>query len=398
MNKTTQLLTLGAALLLAPLTSTLAQSWITVDELAPWRGRDIVADVNGNFISLALDNGATGGGGVVSTAVSVSTNHGATWQTVGSIAGYANDLAVAPDGALFATGNRSDTVSGGAFVWQSLDRGTTWTVSDPWAGQPTQFLSTDLAVGNSGSVYVCGFIYAGGRWVVRRGDRVAGAMTWTTVDDIPGNQADAICVRPASVSGQPDEVLASGRVSGLWTVRRSVNSGGTWATVDSYSTAASAVTGLTTGLGNSIYASGRIATTTYVTNQTVIKKKVVTTVTPTTVYGLLVRRSTNGGASWVNVDFATNMQPSACNCLAADAFGRVFAVGFSIDTPNIWLVRGSANGGSTWVPTDSFLPAGETRAQAMAVAIDAPGNVCVTGETGTTASTYAAPIRRLAAP
>jgi hypothetical protein len=48
--------------------------------------------------------------------------------------------------------------------------------------------------------------------------------------------------------------------------------------------------------------------------------------------------------------------------------------------------------------TDLFLPAGVTSAQAQAVASDALGNVCVIGETGTTASTYTAPIRRLAVP
>lgn len=105
MNKTGHLLTLAAALLLAPLDSTFAQSnWETVDVLTSWRGRDIVADPDGNFVSLAIDN-FTSSSGPVSTAVSVSADHGVTWQDVGVIGGYALDLAVAPDGALFATGN-----------------------------------------------------------------------------------------------------------------------------------------------------------------------------------------------------------------------------------------------------------------------------------------------------
>ena len=50
MKKTSLLLPLGAALLLAPLTSTVAQStWQTVDDLTPWRGRDIVADAAGQL-------------------------------------------------------------------------------------------------------------------------------------------------------------------------------------------------------------------------------------------------------------------------------------------------------------------------------------------------------------
>jgi len=80
-----------------------------------------------------------------------------------------------------------------------------------------------------------------------------------------------------------------------------------------------------------------------------------------------------------------------------DKFGRVFVAGFNNVTPRTWLVRGSIDGGVTWVNTDSFLPVGYTSAQAWAVGSDALGNICVIGET-TTASTYTAPIRRLAAP
>ena len=54
--RTCQILSLGAALCLAPLTSTLAQSnWETTDAALPFAGRDIVADPAGNFIGLNLD-------------------------------------------------------------------------------------------------------------------------------------------------------------------------------------------------------------------------------------------------------------------------------------------------------------------------------------------------------
>jgi hypothetical protein len=130
MNKQNHLL-LGAALLLAPLTSAIAQStWETVDAITPWRGRAIAVDSAGNFISLAIDN-STYSTGPVSTDVSLSSDTGLTWQTVGSIPGYALKLTAAPDGTLYASGNRSATVSGKAFVWFSKDHGTNWTVSDP---------------------------------------------------------------------------------------------------------------------------------------------------------------------------------------------------------------------------------------------------------------------------
>jgi hypothetical protein len=374
-------LILGAALLLAPLTSTLARStWETVDSPTPWRGRDIVADREGNFISLAIDNGATGNTGVVSTAVSVSTDHGATWQTVGSIAGYAIDLAVAPDGALFATGNRSATVSGRAFLWQSFDHGATWKVSDPATGLASVLLVSDVAAGNTDSIYVCGT--SSGRWMVRRGQRSTSGITWSTVDNPVLSGPASIFVRPGSL-GQPDEVLACG---GGWTVRHSINGGATWTTVGTaagtYST--QNATQLTVGPDGAICVAGLV-------QKTVGTKKTGYT----TEYASLTRRSTNGGATWADVDYVINYQP---NNLAVDTFGRVFSAGVLSGAQTTWLVRGSTDGGATWMTTDSFLPTGTTRALAYSVAIDALGNACVNGETGTTTSTYTAPIRRLAVP
>lgn len=151
-------------------------------------------------------------------------------------------------------------------------------------------------------------------------------------------------------------------------MRRSLNGGATWTTLDSF--AGSAV-GLTTALDGTIYVAGRAQT------------------------GWLVRRSTDNGATWVNVDSVANAQPASS--IVADASGRVVVAGFSSSTPRAWLVRGSADGGATWVTTDLFLPSGATLAEAEAVASDAFGNLCVVGELhyGTTMS---APIRRLAAP
>jgi len=378
-TKTPHVLTLGAALLLAPLTSALAQStWKTVDALTPWLGRAIVADDTGNFISLALDD-STSSAGPVST-VSSSSDGGATWKTVGSIAGYAGELALAHNGALFASGNRTATVSGRAVVWESLDHGVTWTQSDPWAGQTTTFICLDVAAGNSGAVYLCGYISRAGRWVVRKGQPTSSGITWTTADNIPGFQPESIWVRPVTQPGQADEVLVCGQgVSGLWTVRRSLDGAATWTTIDSFYVSSQSYHGVTTGPGGSIYAVGRIYNA--------------------GTYGWLVRKSANDGATWANVDFFPNGWPTKRN-VAVDKFGRVFVVGFNSTTPYTWLVRASIDGGATWFTTDSFLPSGDTTSQAWGVASDGLGNVCVVGEASnsTGASSDVAPTRRLAAP
>jgi len=205
MKKNTVII-LSAVLPLASLTSTLAQStWQTTDALTPWRGRAIAADPTGSFVSPAIDDGAAGTTGVVSTAVSVSSDKGLTWETVGSIPGYALKLVTAPEGTLYASGNRTATVSGKAFVWLSLDHGMTWAVSDPWSGQTqtNALISMDLAAAPSGAVYLCGYLFAGGKWVVRKGQQTSSGLVWTTVDAFAGSQPNSISVRPGPAA-QPD--------------------------------------------------------------------------------------------------------------------------------------------------------------------------------------------------
>jgi len=400
-TNTPRLLALGTALLLAPLTATLAQSaWETTDVLANYAGRAVATDSSGNFISLALD-GSTNAG-PVSTAVSLSTDSGLTWQTVGSIPGFALKLTVAPDDTLYASGNRSATVSGKAFVWFSQDHGATWAVSDPWAGQTNALMAMDIAAGNSGAVYVCGICFIPTTtWIVRQGVfNSSGDITWTTVDSSINGGPNSIAVRPGP-AGQLDEIVVCGSASSHWTIRRSANGGATWTTVEASSqgTAYS----VAVGPNGEIYVDGassrNIVTATNVTTAIVHHQTVVTTnYTTTSEFGWLVQKSVDAGANWTSVDFAVNGRPAYARSLVADAFGGVFAVGYLTTTPTTWLVRGSTDGGATWVTTDTFLPTGYTSAQAWGIASDAVGNICVVGdvENGTPSADLAL-IRRLAA-
>jgi hypothetical protein len=392
-------------LLLGPISVSHGQAvWQTVDALTPWRGRAITADNAGKFISLAIDD-STSNSGPVSTAVSLSTDSGATWQTVGLIPGYALKLTAAPDGTLYASGNRSATVSGKAFVWFSVDHGATWAVSDPWSGQPAALISEDITAGNSGSIYLCGWVsgtYNGGRWIVRKGQPSSSGIAWTTADSYTGTQPNAIAVSPGP-SSMPDQIFVCGLAStGNWTVRRSLDAGVTWTIVQASSsgTAYSVVI----GANGDVYVDGtsttNIITATNVTTTIVHHQQVLTTNYVTTTFsGWLVQKSTNSGLTWSSVDFATNARPAYARSLAVDAFGRVFAVGTQTTTPNTWFVRGSADAGATWITTDTLIPSGYTTAQAFGVACDALGNVCVVGDVENgTPSADLAPIRWLGAP
>ena len=374
-TKTPHVLTLGAALLLAPLTSTLAQStWETVDAIMPYAGHAIVADSSGDFITLSISTNSTSP--PVYTVVSVSSDTGLTWQTVGTIPGNALKLAATPDGTLFASGNSSGTVNGRGFIWYSIDRGATWIVSDPVPGntniipQTGTFMAMDVAAGNAGTVYVGGFIYAGLTWVVRKGQLTAGGIAWSTVGSFPGIQLNSIFVRPGA-AGQPDDILVCGTApNSQWTVRHTSNGGATWAIIDNYGSDGNPDS-VAAGPDGSIYVLGGTLGT-----------------------GWLVRKSSNGGATWANVDFIAKGLPAYGCGITVDAFGRIFAVG---SLNNTWLVRASVDGGLTWGMTDPFAPAGYSSAAPSGVASDALGNVCVIGTLANGTPQSVAAVRRLAA-
>jgi hypothetical protein len=214
-----------SAVILALLPSALAQaSWQTVDNVSQAMGRDIVSDGHGNLIALMIDSATP------TTAVCLSTNQGQTWQTLGAIGGYALKLSLAFDGSLFASGNRTTAVNGRAVVWQSLDHGISWTQSDPWVGQANALICSDVNAGTAGSVYLCG--QSSGRWITRKGRRQNGGLVWNTIDSAISGSPKSLITIP-SLSGDSDSIFVSG-TSGNWTVRRSLDGGLTWSTSDNY--------------------------------------------------------------------------------------------------------------------------------------------------------------------
>jgi hypothetical protein len=260
----------------------------------------------------------------------------------------------------------------------------------------------DIAAGPSGAVYLCGYLNDGGKWVVRKGQPTSSGLVWNTVDTVMGTYLYSITVRPGPAS-MPDQIFVCGLASsGNWTVRRSLDAGTSWTTVEA-STSGTAYS-VVIGANGDVYVDGtsttNIITATNVTTTIVRHQQVVTTNYVTTTFsGWLVQKSTDSGLTWSSVDFATNARPAYARSLAVDSFGRVFAVGTQTTTPNTWFVRGSADAGTTWITTDTLIPSGYTTAQAVGVACDALGNVCVVGdvENGTPTADLA-PIRRLAAP
>jgi hypothetical protein len=109
----------------------------------------------------------------------------------------------------------------------------------------------------------------------------------------------------------------------------------------------------------------------------------------------LVRKSTDGGLTWANVDDDTLIGYPASQAAFVPGVG-IFVVG---DPGNIgWTVRLSTNGGTNWATVDAPFPPG---AGAYSVASDSLGNIYVVGsepltKPGTTVK-YSAWVTRMSA-
>ncbi|MEW6056344.1 MAG: sialidase family protein [Bdellovibrionota bacterium] len=175
-------------------------------------------------------------------------------------------------------------------------------------------------------------------WIVRRSlDR---GQTWRTVDQVAGqfNKALGVAYDPGSRS-----IYAVGftdRAAGFfgWTVRKSANNGQSWATVDTFPESAgeySIAHGVSAGPNGIIYVTG------------------VRGVGPGSV--LTTRRSDDGGATWRTVDSYSTAEGTHANSVLAAKNGGVFVGGFERLAPGqqgSWIVRFSRNGRTNWTTVD----------------------------------------------
>jgi hypothetical protein len=321
-----------------------------------------------------------------------------TWQTVDDFQ-YAlgNDaanygLAFAPNGVLFASGYAFDAAGSHALVMASPDGGLTWSSPlDDFVGPTLGDDPYGLAVNSdpAGNIYTAG-TYTDApdpnltdHWFVRRS--TDGGTNWQTVDDVAPfsgswfNQANAIAsdaMGNVFVAGY----LNTGPGIDSWGVRKGVG-GRNFITVDTLST--SGLIGATAifvhpAAGVFSCGLGPIATTTDK------RGRVITT------YGWLVRRSTDGGATWSSVDkfMLSSGSRSLASGIGADALGNIYVVGYGSSisgkgahtvNSDYWIVRKSTNGGASWNTVDSYQLAAGHNSAATAFTTDSNGNLYAAG-------------------
>ena len=271
-----------------------------------------------------------------------SNNQGAKWKTVdeysypGSIRLSADSIAEDGQGTLYAQGIAYLGVSNYRWIVRaSQDSGNHWaTISDePLSEDWSQF---SLAADSKGVLYSAGSLgpFGNSDWYVRKSSDHG--VTWQKVDRYklaPGRNATVMGI---AVDSQ-DRVFVTGYAQGSdrysrWVVRRSIDNGTTWSTVDNYQMGARRTArGYNIAAGApGLFVVGMARDTSNVTLWT-------------------VRKSTDGGTTWTTVDSSAIGNRGAFN-VTADS-GNVYVVG---NSGSQWMTRVSNDGGATWANSDLF--------------------------------------------
>jgi hypothetical protein len=336
------------------------------------RHNNITFRVCALFVSLILLNTAA------RAAQTFSDGPGQGWQTVddfvlGSGDAAAQGVATDAAGGVYVVG----AASGHGIVRYTPDGGSTWITRDDFAyNSSSDNAFNAVTVDNHGTVFVGGT--GAGHWIVRRSTDQG--LTWATVDDywrapIPPEQPGTNgVVYSLCTDGQ-------GRVYGFgpliethcpcynhWWVRGSSIGGTNW---DTKLVHFSGYGGIASGTcaGEDVYVTGS------------------TDGADMADLGLILR-SNDHGVTWTPVFQGLHDYHHA---ITADSAGNLYSAGYSAPTSTsiVWLVRQSVPGGTNWITLDSSsyepffngLPVpGGYYPYATSIAVDAAGNVCVTGE------------------
>lgn len=273
------------------------------------------------------------------------------------------------------------------------------------------------------------------KWVIYK--TTDGGTSWTTVDyifketSISSNQANSLYVHSAGT------ILAGGLVSNHWGIRKTTDSAASWVQVDTYSVSIklnSKIYDINRDSSNNIYAVGTVIddntdrhwivrkSTDSGANWTLVDDYITDedTASNTTIIGAgarevvvdgsdnifvagtlqkelsdaivwLVRKSSDGGTSWTNVDEYQYTGNYDCWSKGIDknSSNHLFVVGTCTTTgdANRWIVRKSTDGGTTWTVVDNYQLKSGISAAANGIRVDASDNIYVIGA----ASTYGAP-------
>jgi hypothetical protein len=291
-------------------------------------------------------------------------------------------------------------------VRKSSDGGVSWSTEDAFQYSPgLASEGRSFAADASGGIYAAGYVSSPAtkrtdpaplHWLVRKSTDAG--QTWSVVDDyynkagypkwgIP-QKADFVPGVGLFVVGQT-AANANG-YSQTWTVRRSTDGGATWSTVDLYQPGGagyiSCANSLTSDSQANIYIVGRADIS------QVIKSKTYT------VGQYIVRKSSDGGSTWANIDVFSVGPGKIASAVAVgiDAAGKPVVAGQYQDANTVyhWIVRRPDAIGN-WQTVDDFQLVSGYEAGPQDLVSDTAGNLVITGFADDSAGSHWV-VRRLA--
>jgi hypothetical protein len=272
---------------------------------------------------------------------SVSLDKGATWvHSYPTNFGQGDAALILQNNSVLVSGI-SNTLQGQVF--QSTD-GSTWNTIDEYGEPPAnrayaasmaQLSDLDLLWTGYGNQFGAG----GVKWVTRKSTN--GGQNWYSVDSFQnevGANSEASWI--ARIDNSTAVSVGKGTAAGEyhWIARKSTDSGETWTTVDDfdYGTSSVALFALATS-SDVIFVAG------YGDPGTGLKHA-------------LIRRSTDGGATWATVDDFTNGTENIYNDIAVDKNGIIYVLGSTVISGNTeTTVRFSTDNGMTWASKDNYI-------------------------------------------
>ncbi len=236
----------------------------------------------------------------------------------------------------------------------------------------------DIAAAPDGAVYVAGAGNDAGsndRWIVRRS--LDGGLSWQTVDDFQlatANNSAATAVHVDSAGIVYVAGAAADGVSNYWIVRRSIDGGVSFSTVDSFLTTAPKPTRVATHRGR-VYVAGRLDTA-----------------SPT----YTLRLSTDQGATWADFDSFTPPGATGTEITSLLADDSLLLVGGYVDigAGSSGFVRTSFDGGLAYNPVNDFAEQAFARSLGGARLRDASNSLFSAGFVGPAAGDIQATLRR----
>lgn len=342
----------------------------------------LVAD-NTGFV---LTTGVTPGNSPISTwRTRKTTNSGASWSNVdfysysGGTRSFAKSVTYdANNSTIYAFG--TSAVAGSASVqhWitrKSSNNGSTWQTIDDFQLSPGVSAGTASKISViNGSIYLLGYAYNASSypyWVIRKSSD--NGISWNNVDTWILSAGIGRASQPTDIILlSTGDILAVGSAIDATAARHSIikkstDNGNNWSIIDDYQ-----------------FASGKSVTTEAIAKDTNNNLFVVGQyVDSSNSRFWYARKSSDNGTTWNIVDsfqLSTNKDASAYSIYVNSA-NEIFVVGEAQDATSSrhWIVRKSTNAGTSWNNVDNFQLIANGYNVPYTITADADGNLFVGG-------------------